>query len=225
MEYQELQIISELQKMPENNVTNEIIIPLLESLGYYKVEFYGGTDERGKDILCWEYNKFDELKLTVAQVKHFKFTNRSSDSNSFQTVFNQLIQCFTEQLPFSDQTTHIPEEVLLISTYLIDTKTLKTRLSEHLKLFAERVTIIDGLKLATLLKKNKPDLVSKLMGVETEIYSKLESTLNNEILLKSLGYLEKKLIKHIYIDIDFSLGKRTTQYDGLKKLDRNLITL
>lgn len=49
------------------------------------------------------------------------------------------------------------------------------------------------------------------MGVELDIYSKLEPTLNNEILLKSLGYYEKKLIKHIYINIDFSLGKRTTQ--------------
>ena len=209
MEFQEQQIISGLQKMPENKMTKEIIIPLLRSLGYFKVEFYGGANEQGKDILCWENNKFDELKLTVAQVKHFKFTSTASDSKSFQTVYNQLAQCFTEQLPFSDQSTHLPEEALLISTYDIDTKTLKTRLAGQI--WSERITIIDGFKLAVLLKKHKPDLLKKIMGLNVDIYSSLEPTLNNEILLKSLGHFESKSIKHIYIDIDFSLGKRTTQ--------------
>jgi len=36
---------------------------LLECLDFFKVEFYGGTDEQGKDILCWEYDRFDDLKL------------------------------------------------------------------------------------------------------------------------------------------------------------------
>lgn len=211
MEHQVKYIISKLQAMPENKMTKEILIPFLESLGYFKVEFYGGVNEKGKDILCWEFDKFDEIKLTVAQVKHFKFTNTASDSKSFQTIFNQLIACFTKQLPFGDKSVHLPENAILISTYEIDTKTLETRLSEHPSLIEKKVTIIDGIKLASLLKKKKPELVNKIMGVEVGIYSSIELTLNNEILLKALGYFEKKAIKNIYTDIDFSLGKLTTQ--------------
>ena len=62
-------------ELPENTLTKDYIVPLFESLGYFKVEFYGGTNEKGKDILCWEKDKLGEVKLYVAQVKHFKFTN------------------------------------------------------------------------------------------------------------------------------------------------------
>lgn len=41
-------------ELPENTLTKDYTVPLFESLGYYKVEFYGGTSEKGKDILCWE---------------------------------------------------------------------------------------------------------------------------------------------------------------------------
>jgi hypothetical protein len=198
-------------------MTKEMIIPLLESIGYFKVEFNGGPDEIGKDILCWKYDEFGDLKLTVAQVKHFKFTSSSSDSQSFQTVYNQLTQCFIEQLPYCDQTKHIPEKALLISTHEIETKTLKSRFASQI--WAERVTIIDGFKLASLLKKHKPDLVKKLIGLDKDIYSSLEPTLNNQVLLKSLGHFESKSIKHIYIDIDFSLGKTTTQLFFKSKLN------
>lgn len=209
MTSQEKGIMLKLQSISENKLTNEIIIPLLESMRYLRVEFYGGPNEHGKDILCWEYDRFDELKLTVAQVKHFGFTSSASGKNSFQTVFNQLTQCFSENLPYNDGTAHLPNDALLISTYPIETKTLKSRLLGQP--WSEKVTIIDGLKLVDLLVKHRPDLVKRIVGINLDIQISLESTLNNETLLKSLGYLERKSIKELYVGINFSLGRRTTE--------------
>ena len=204
-------IITALQKLPENYATKNIIVPLLQTLGFHTVEFYGGTSEEGKDILCWEYDKIGDLRLVVAQVKHFKYTNKASDTASLQTVVNQLTTCFKKSLKFTDQSHHLPSEAYLISTYVVDTKSLNTRFSNYPDIGDKKIKIIDGLLLATLLLKHTPNIVKELIGVEIEISSVLKNTLNNEILLKSLGFQSKKDIKILYTDIDFSLGKITTQ--------------
>lgn len=211
IEIEKHRIISGLQKMPENQVTQKIIIPLLECLGFHKVEFFGGVAEEGKDILCWEIDRTGDLKLTVAQVKHFKFSNKASDSKSLQTVFNQLTTCFKKSLPYTDQSIHLPKEAYLISTHIVDTKSLQTRFGAYPDLQDSKVKIIDGLKLATLLIKHMPHLIKNLIGLDIEISSALNETLNNEILLKALGYTKSKDIRSIYIDIDFSIGKITTE--------------
>jgi hypothetical protein len=211
MEYNQNIVASKLKKMPENDVTRRFIIPLLESLGYFKVEFFGGTSEGGKDILCWEIDKMEELRLTVAQVKHFKYTNRASDSKSLQTIINQLTTCFTNGMPFTDKTIHYPSEAILISTYEIDTKTLLSRFGTLPNLWDQRIRIIDGLKLVSMLISKQPELVNELLGIDIEISTKILPKLNNEILLSALGYHNKKELKSIYTDIDFSIGKISTE--------------
>jgi hypothetical protein len=211
IEHEKRKVMQKLQEMPENEMTKKIIIPLLESLGYHKVEFFGGTSEEGKDILCWELDKLGDLKLIVAQVKHFKFTNKASDSKSLQTIINQLIVCFKKQLMFTDQSLHLPSEAYLITSHVVDSKSLHTRFGHHPDLRDQKIKIIDGLKLATLILKHTPAIVKDLIGGEIEITTAFKDSLNNEILLKALGYTKKKDIKNIYTDIDFSLGKVTTQ--------------
>jgi hypothetical protein len=205
------EILPLLQGFPENELTKKIIIPLLEHLGFHKVEFFGGVDEAGKDIICWENDKIGDLKLIVAQVKHFKFTNSASSSKSLQTVVNQIITCFKKKILYTDRSPHTPKEVYLISTFPIDAKTLLTRFDGYLESRDQEIKIIDGVKLAQLIYNNVPHLIKELMGIDAQISYALKSTLNNEILLKALGYQDKKDLKNIYTDVDFSLGKITTQ--------------
>ena len=54
----ENEIALKLQAYKENDLTNEVIIPLLRILGYLKVDFSGGTNEEGKDIICWNLDAF-----------------------------------------------------------------------------------------------------------------------------------------------------------------------
>lgn len=201
-------IMQKLQAIDENTVTKKYIIPLLETLGFYKVEFYGGRDEHGKDILCWENDRFGETKLTVAQVKHFKFTNTASSPRSLQTIINQLINCFKDDMMAANQTTHLPHEAILITTHIVGTKTLQTRLSSNLT--ERRIKIIDGLELASLIMSKTPALAKELLGIQKQLSSSLRDTFN-EVLMTALGSSDKKNLKHIYTDIDFSLGKTSTK--------------
>ncbi|UZJ64683.1 hypothetical protein OKW96_20470 [Sphingobacterium sp. KU25419] len=212
-------LIQKIQSIAENTLTKDVIIPLLKSLGYYKVEFNGGVDEDGKDIIMWDKDRFEETTVHVAQVKHFKLSNKASGNDSIQTIVNQLENCVKKRILNTDKIAHFPSKTILISSYPITTKTLKTRFSEHQVLKDHAIQIIDGIKLCKLLRDNCPEVVQNLLGLEHNISTKIEPTLNNEILLKALGYNSRVSIKNIYTDINFNLGKHTPRI--LLKMDFN----
>lgn len=153
-----------LQLMMENDLTKNVIIPVLNKLGFIKVEFHGGTSEEGKDIICWERDNLDNIRVIVSQVKHFKLTKIASDSKSLNTIVNQLSQCFTKRIPYQDKTFYTPYEAYLITTYPVDTGVLLSRFSEYPVLVDRKINIIDSTKLVELIFKHKPDLAKKLIG-------------------------------------------------------------
>ncbi|MGN7864675.1 NACHT domain-containing protein [Chryseobacterium sp. 22458] len=209
--YNKEKLVEAIKNYPENNLTKNIIIPLLETLGYNKVEFFGGTSEEGKDIVFWENDPMGDTFLNVAQVKHFKFTNSSNSSNSFQTVANQLAVCFNKKVPHSDGFTQKPSKVWLITTHEIDSKTLLTFYDDSPTIQQDKIRIIDGAKLADLITRKAPELIKDLLGIDFEIKNKLTPKFSNDILLRALGKDRVKDIKMIYTDVDFSIGKQTTE--------------
>ncbi|WP_430413158.1 NACHT domain-containing protein [Kordia sp.] len=204
-------IYSAIQQYPENELTKTIIIPTLEKLGFLKVEFYGGIDEEGKDILCWKKDPLGDISLIAAQVKHFKFTNKASGGTSFQNVVNQLTMSLQKRVQYSDKSSHLPEQVYLISSYEIDSKNIKSRFSDYPDVNQNRIKIIDGYKLSELILRNNPEIISELINEEIDLSYYSPHNLTNDILLKALGFHKKINLKSIYTDIDFSLGKHTTK--------------
>ncbi|WP_166387940.1 NACHT domain-containing protein [Polaribacter sp. 11A2H] len=204
-------IYSAIQQIPENELTQTVIKPTLEKLGFLKVEFYGGTDEEGKDLLCWKKDPLGEIVLIVAQVKHFKFTNKASGGKSFQNVVNQLTMSLQKRVQYSDKSSHIPEQVYLISSKEIDSKNIKGRFSDYPDINQNRIKIIDGYRLSELILKNCPEIASKLINEDIDLTYYSSENLTNDILLKALGFNKKLNLKSIYTDIDFSLGKHTTK--------------
>lgn len=204
-------IYSAIQQIPENELTQTVIKPTLEKLGFLKIEFYGGIDEEGKDLLCWKKDPFGDIVLIVAQVKHFKFTNKAIGGKSFQNVINQLTMSLQKRVQYSDKSSHLPEQVYLISSYEIDSKNIKSRFSDYPDINQNRIKIIDGYRLSELILKNCPEIASKLINEDIDLTYYSSENLTNDILLKALGFNKKLNLKSIYTDIDFSLGKHTTK--------------
>ena len=211
MEISKKFIAEKLQAIPENQLTKTILVPLFETLGYERVQFTGGPSEEGKDLICWSYDKMNEVELTVAQVKHYKPSNKASDKNSFETIVNQLTNSLVKRVAYTDKTMHLPTKVLLITTYEVDSKLIEKRFDSNVNLRDNKIKIIDGIKLAELLLNNKIDIVRNLLGYNVNIATEISNHLNNRILLDALGFDEKKDLSTIYTDIDFSLGKSTTK--------------
>ncbi len=206
------EILKVLQKMHEDQVTCDVIIPHFEDIGFSKVDFNGRNPEAGKDIIIWNEDFFGDMELWVAQVKHHKPSRTASDTKSLQTIVNQLTMCFNKTHVYTDQNPYRPSKVILISTHPIDSKTMETRFDTYPTLEGKKIKIIDGHDLAKALIESSPKIVRKLMGVNFEIKSKLKPSFSNKFLLDALKSKKIKDLGNIYTDIDFSLGKRTSHY-------------
>ncbi len=163
--------------------------------------------------------------MTVIQVKHFKFKKNFSSSKSFTTIVNQLTTSLKKRIHYTDKTLHVPFEVCLFSTFPVDAKALETRFADYADWNDRKIIVKDGIQLSAHLIEHRIDLVYRLLGQHTEITSILNKDLNNEVLLRALGYQERKDLKVIYTDIDFSLGKHSTELffnSGFKPTYSNL---
>ena len=148
----------------ENDFTKTYLLPLFKALKYDKVEFYGGIDEKGKDIIAWERDRFESISLTVAQVKYYKPTARAGDKNAFGAVVTQLQQATEKTVPFTDGKVYLPTTIILVTPYIIDTRALETRFEAVDSLRNTRIKILDATDLSKLLDKHLPELVNEIVG-------------------------------------------------------------
>ena len=64
---QRTELIRAFQEMKENALSQGILVPLFRAFGYPQVEFHGGPDEQGKDIICWRRDHLDEIELAASK--------------------------------------------------------------------------------------------------------------------------------------------------------------
>ena len=92
-----------LESISELELTQDFLIPLFQRLGYADVQYVGGPDEYGKDVVCWKSDDFGERELAVLQVKRFRLTRRAADSRtSFSEMVTQVSQALEKSVPYSD---------------------------------------------------------------------------------------------------------------------------
>jgi hypothetical protein len=201
-----------LQKMPENEFTKTVLLPLFKALGFFQVEFHGGPSELGKDLICWRRDELKEIELTVAQVKRYKPSRAASDSRSFSEIVTQICQCIESRVPYTDGNTYLPSTVYFVTPYDIDTHTLSTRFGKVAALKQSRVKILDGPKLALLLEERVPEVFSQLLGGSHKIGKAITPHLSNHILMSALGFQARRHIKDFYTDIDIAVGYVRAKY-------------
>lgn len=203
-------LLAALQNLSEYELTNSVLIPLLKELNHSRVEYFGGPTEQGKDIICWREDELGEVELCVAQVKKFKPTLAAGSSTSFSEVVTQISQCFEKKLPHISSQEYLPSQVYFITPFVIDTKTLQSRLEGYQALKTKRLRIIDGAKLVSLLQARLPELVSSLVDVTSSFHDSVISQLNNNELMAALNRESGPELKSFYTDLDMSVGKPTT---------------
>ncbi len=198
---------SHVLSLKENDFTKQILIPLFKQLGYERVDFYGGPNEEGKDLICWKRDELGMVDLSVVQVKYYKPTAKAGDNKSFSEVITQLQQASEKRVPFLDGKLYPPSVVYLVTPYSINTRTLETRFEGIVGLRNVRIKIIDGVILAELISKHMPHLLDDLYGIG---HVAIES-LSNAELRNALNVSTLKDPSSIYNDLDFAIGNITTK--------------
>lgn len=191
----------------EDRFTKDVIIPLFTAMGYYPIDYYGGRDEGGKDLICWKTDDFDSKELTVIQIKKVNASASASMGNSFAGLVSQLQQAKEKKVPDLDGLERIPNFVIFITPYQINVRALQSRFEAHSSQSVNGVKVYDGTMIATQLLKRLPNLANELLGKKETIKNSLSTSLTNLPLLNSLNYRDEKDYKDFYIDLDFGVGK------------------
>lgn len=217
-------ILARLQEFPERQLTFDVLIPLLRTFGFDKVEHHGGPYEEGKDLICWRTDELGLIELAVAQVKKYQPTAKSSDEKSFSEVVTQLQQAAERAVPNTDGTTYFPALIYFITPFPVETRALQSRFEGYSSLKPRRVKIIDGPLLAKLIRQNLPNLAKTLSGSEPLVHDAMVKTLTNAELLSALSTKSHQDISSFYCDLDFGVGRISTRFFFSLDFKPNVLT-
>lgn len=101
----------QVEQMIEDDLREEVLIPLLRSMGYRDVsKYHGGDNEKGKDVVCWSLGKLDNRINLALVVKAKPLSGKINvDKGTAGEVRGQVQQCFAK--PFVDPITGEDQEV------------------------------------------------------------------------------------------------------------------
>jgi flagellar biosynthesis GTPase FlhF len=203
------EIEAKLCALQENSLSRSILIPLFEKLFNGSVQFTGGTQEKGIDILVQRIDELDETQYIGIQVKKVRPTNNSQYTSSLQQLLIQLSQASAEPvIDTSRGTPIIVDRVIFVTPYTIP----KSVLDNHQTFFRKVVDeyhckVVDGAKLVHLLRKHRPDLINALFEPAYILASTIRRKLKNERLMKALDKQMARDVSDIYCDISFFFGR------------------
>ena len=198
-------MLDKLQKLSEKKLTEAVVFPLLETMGFDHIEERHGPYEKGKDILCLRRDELDELELLAIQVKKLKFSGNASESGHLHNVINQLSQCLEEPIKLRDGTERPANRVWFISPYPLNISALEASFAKYVRAGASRVKIMDGAKLLDLLEKNAPEVLAQLGDKYAAYITNLKGELTFLQEASAFRLRDKISILPIYIDLDISV--------------------
>lgn len=194
-----------LQKMKEDDFTRCIIKPLFESMGFYRVDFYGGAYEGGRDLIAFFEAPLNRTITYAIQSKKIGTESNTSEKMVLGNLVFQLRQCFSNPIKLHNGEEVIPDEVYLASPYQISIR-LINEIHGMLKIENKTIEILDGPKVLNLLKKYNPALLELLLSVE-DIFNKQDTQqLNNIELMSALNQKDSIHELNCYSDLAFFMG-------------------
>lgn len=204
-------ILGKIQTMSEMEFTKSVLIPLFEAMAY-RVDYHGGANERGKDLICFKEGEFGDQEITAVQVKKTRPTAVASDvKNSFSEIVTQLQQASEENIPLLNGTLQRPNRVYFITPFEIDVRALESRFGGLQHLSLRNVRVLDGANVVDSLQKKLPKLADSLCGDDYMLQAGALLNLSNQDLLSALNFSVEKDIVDFYCDLDFSVGRVTSK--------------
>jgi len=200
------QYLKALADLKEDDFTRDIIKPLFESMGYYKVDFNGGSYERGRDLIAQRrIPPKKESYVVYIQSKKVGDIQNTSTASKLSTLLHQLRQCCLGKLTDDEGNKISPNEV-----YLACPESISSRLMEEIETqlynMPLKIYFYDGPKILQDIKEFKPDLLNILTNIEGKLttHSCLEPS--NKELLSALKNETSQKIDNFYSDLSFFVG-------------------
>lgn len=200
-------LVATMLNMSELEFTRDVLIPMFQALGFSKIDYHGGSGEKGKDLILWSEDKFGRTEVAVAQVKLYKPSRTDADSRSISEIVTQLSQCLRDSIPSTDGSMYPANVVYFITPHPLDTRTLLARFDAFEVLRGGRLTILDGALISETIISKMPQVKASLLGEEETLLRINDDTRGNAALLQALNVKIPRALPELYTDLDFFLDK------------------
>ena len=212
-----------LRKLNESQLRKEVLVPLFEKMGFKDVIQYHGSVEKGKDIIFYELDKFDEKIYTGVVVKAGDITGSVSSSSGAMNVLNQIQQTLNE--PYTD--IYGLKELKIDRCIVITTGEITPQSIESIKgslkgfNLDKLLSFFDGSKVVDLLEKHMPDYFFNEIECYTRYFNKMKEDFESIRDIAAIGQKEPVPLETIYVSLklsqeirrpEFPLEKDQTEY-------------
>lgn len=92
--------LRKIREITEDELRKEVLIPLLGRMGLKAPTIYHGSQERGKDVVCFDYDKLGKKVYLGIVAKVGDFTGSLSSNKSLSEILFQIEQSF--DVPYYD---------------------------------------------------------------------------------------------------------------------------
>jgi hypothetical protein len=195
-----------LQAMPEDAISRTVLKPLLEAMGYDRVDFHGGPNERGKDLIALK--RMPPRKgyhVSVMQTKKIGNSQKSTDNPTIRRLISQLQQCFVDDFPIIDGSRVRPDAVFLACPEQLSSRLLD-EINGQLVLPGHVVIPFDGPRIIESVTEYCPRLLDRLLKFEDKLPMPNADHFQNIELFSALNQRQAFDFINCYSDLSFFVG-------------------
>jgi len=177
-----------LKSLSEQDLRRDVLIPLLSKMGYISPIEYHGVNERGKDIICYDLNKLNEVDYLSIVAKTNDIRGDVSSDRSLREMIYQVEQSFNNR--YDDL--YSMKQVYINEVWIVTTGKLASSAQE---------SVIDTLRKTNLDKRVKiiyDDRLVALIDLHFETYWNLTNETKETLIIQRdrlLKYIEKLLMQ------------------------------
>ena len=180
-----------VRKMKEAELRTEVLLPLLEAMGYQHVFEHHGSRELGKDFICWKNDELGSRKNLALVVKAVPLTGQAKKAAGSTTeVQTQIQECFGKR--FLDRVTgeeQIVHQCWVVSNQEISTAAIDALTSALTPSGVNRdVSYIDGEWLWKLIEQYLPvSTIFQKLGEVSQVLDSLDTHSSLQVHLSNSG--------------------------------------
>ena len=195
-----------LRKFKEKPLIDNVIIPLLEKMGSKNITITHGSLEKGKDLLFYKENEFEEREYTGVQAKAVNIHGCAGEKGNATEILNQAQQAFTHEFQdtYDNKTKNIDRYIVMTSGNI--TETAKESIRGQLKAVGcyKTIQFFDGNKLVDLVDKWMPDFFWEEYNYFNRYFREMKKDFETIKDISAIGQKEPINLEDIYVSLKLS---------------------
>lgn len=195
-----------LRSLDEARLRKDVLIPLFSQMGFKEVIEYHGPQEKGKDIIYYDLDRFGNKKYTHVVVKKGNISGSASTSSGAKEVLFQVQQGFQE--PYTD--IYGLKQVIMDSCLVVTSRQIKNTaiesISGHLQQtnLDKLVDFIDGPRLIELMDQHLPGYFFEAHEKFQNYFNALKADFEKIKDVSAIGQRQAILLEEIYVSLKLS---------------------